>query len=318
MRIQAITVILLITISITYMGVSKLGCWGQTLNVTRPIRNLGGLPTLGNVSGVNMTGELDLDLVNLVSSLLEAAALLEKYNESLAEELRGVAGLVLSGNLNDAFARYEELKPYIEEALKSLSEVDPEVFRKLLSLLPGDIRAAAEGESTPPIMEVPEPPEMPGLSPIIKQPAANLPAPTPAVEVPYLEYVGVAMAIIAAIYAFAYFREPISRLLAPKLSRVVGKIALKLKMGAKPRDPRQRIIYNYRYFLLVMDRAGSGKRWDETPREFLRRIDRRIFEPSRELTALFEKARYSPYTPTTEDARRSDEVVKDIESRLFG
>jgi hypothetical protein len=61
---------------------------------------------------------------------------------------------------------------------------------------------------------------------------------------------------------------------------------------------------------------GLEKRRYETPREYLSRLDVEFIDKVRELTYLFEIAKYTAYDIGTEEAAMSDEIVNEIEAMI--
>jgi hypothetical protein len=74
---------------------------------------------------------------------------------------------------------------------------------------------------------------------------------------------------------------------------------------AIPADPRAAVLAAYARMEAALARAGLARRASEAPREYLARITGRLHvaaEPTERLTALFERARFSPHD--VDDAMR--------------
>lgn len=309
MKVTKVTTLaMLLLLMFNTIVISIPGTYGNRC-FTIAIRNLGGEYEGLNATMYNIT---DINLLNLINSLLLAADMIKEYNASLSNDLKDVANLIVSGEYNEAIKKYEKLLPQILNLAKELQDVDPEVISRLLSILPSDLENAISGEPPEISLSIPSTGEINVPMPGMDRLSSNLSS-VGGIEIPYLNIILPGLLITIILVILVYYRNLILETLSPVLSKHINKALIRIKLGSKPNDPRGIIIYNYNKFLLILAKRGLKKHKYETPREFMKRVDESIFSLSNELTKLFEIAKYSHRELTSNDAARSDEIISAIE-----
>jgi len=288
------------------IAASQAALAAQQGGTRAPIRNLVEYEELMR----GMASYKDVDLMSLVSTLMSLAELVEKYNASLAGGLREVAELLVSGRVAEALKAYADLLPYLADLVEEIKDVDPEAAAEIMRLVQGSVLGGLYYGGVLRKVKLPEPPEAP-LPPRVNVTHVAVqaqPGPGGAYAIPALS---LSLPVMAALAAYSLWRAlpPGFRL---GLRRRLRSVAARVRLGPRPRTPRDIVIYNYRLFLRLMEGEGVRKRPGETPRELLSRLAGEIVGPSRELTELFEKARYSPAEVSSADAARSDELLRMI------
>lgn len=279
------------------------------IHCSASIRNLGGRVEYN----VSISEFENIDLLSFIMSLLETAELLDKYNASLADDLRDVAGLLITGNVDDAYEKYMELLPYLEELIRDVGDVDPELAAKLLSIITGEGAQPYRGEL----------PELANVSTIMEVGRVNVGGlSSNMLRLPPISPINIGLMlfiiIIPTILYFSYtYREVLLGFISPRIRRKIDNAMIRFKLGPPPKTPHEIIIYNYRKFLYLIGRMGIKKEGHETPREFLCRLGNGYLKAARELTTLFEKARYSPYQVEDEDVDKSYRLTRQIEGMIL-
>ncbi len=309
---RVLTLIMLVIILISsIINISIPYVYGDTV-IILTVRNLGDEKVDLNATLYNIT---DINILNLVDTLLTIADLLEKYNRTTSNNLREVAGLILLGHYDEAIIKYKELLPQILDLVNNLQDVDPELVSEVLSNLPLDLENAIAGNPPETSISLPSSSFSNIKTPIpnIGSLSSNVGA-VSNVSIPYLDIILPFILILAVIFIVYYYRKYIMEKLSPVLSKYANKVLVRIKLGGKPSDPRGIVIYNYRRFLFILEKSrGLIKKKSETPREFIKKIDKDIYHLSQELTDLFEKAKYSRKEITSSEAARSDEIISSIE-----
>jgi hypothetical protein len=308
----AFAIVLILGLIPSYIYIS----YGYNSHNHYSIRNIGFGETSGEQINASLLEEFDLDYLQLIESLLKAAELIEEYNETLSNQLLNVAENLATMNQYEALALYEEILPSLISLLEQLAETDPELYMELTALLPTNLADVIKYNDIPSGVL---PSNFMSGEPIVKPDFVKVNSVLGGLPNINLYYIIFLIAIISLpiLLYFSYMhREILAGRILKGLSKSLRGMYIGMKLGSKPKIPRDIIIYNYRKFLLHMKMIGLEKRRYETPREYLSRLDVEFIDKVRELTYLFEIAKYTAYDIGTEEAAMSDEIVNEIEAMI--
>ncbi len=146
-------------------------------------------------------------------------------------------------------------------------------------------------------------------------------------ETPWFGFAFLGLLIVSGIVVFQSIRVALHEMgeLPPRIPpgnqveglEAVGK-AMKLVRDPSM-DPRDRIIACYQHLILTASKLGAPISSDQTARELEREIRIMFGLPGpaiRDLTGLFEEARYSMHTITEEDRERAYQYLQSIAEEL--